>query len=545
LSEKYEGHYVIIRNAISSDRDLSNGTFRLNDGDGNSIVMYDQSGYFTTRVHRLTGLTDYQPPVDGSNITFIRGFLQTHDILGIRIAPAYPGDIVIGASSPSISDVTRDAAEIFSDQAVEITATIIDFDGSVQEAKIFYKVDDGSPDSVVMMQDVVDTTLWSGTIPGITSDSSLVEYYLQAIDNEGRVSTNPTNINAPQFFYLVLNRNVIIQDIQYNPFGTDISGYIGFEVSVRGIVTADTSDLEGTETGTILGPQVYIQNGSGPWSGVNIFGTETLLLERGDDVTVTGIVVESFLVTQISDLDDPASVQVHPSGNALPDPMPISTATINQMTSGETDAEQWEGVLVKYENITVTNENPDGDPGPDPGSGALRNFGDILVADVSDTNTRVGLQYGTHQYHNYWTDSLATYPIRIIGGDTFDAITGVLWFGFGDYRLLPRKDDDFVGHTTGTEEEIGLPGNYELAQNYPNPFNPSTKIQFALPVGGNVTLKVFNLLGQEVQTLINNQVIPAGRHEVVFDASNLPSGIYFYRIHTDSFAQVKKMILLK
>jgi hypothetical protein len=84
-----------------------------------------------------------------------------------------------------------------------------------------------------------------------------------------------------------------------------------------------------------------------------------------------------------------------------------------------------------------------------------------------------------------------------------------------------------------------------LAQNYPNPFNPSTKIQFALPVGGNVTLKVFNLLGQEVQTLINNQVIPAGRHEVIFDASNLPSGIYFYRIHTDSFAQVKKMILLK
>ncbi len=89
LSEKYEGMYVIIRNAISSDRDLGNGTFRLNDGQGNSILMYDQSGYFTTRAHRLTGLTDYEPPVDGSNITFIRGFIQTHSDLGARIAPAY------------------------------------------------------------------------------------------------------------------------------------------------------------------------------------------------------------------------------------------------------------------------------------------------------------------------------------------------------------------------------------------------------------------------------------------------------------------------
>ena len=544
LSEKYEGQYVIIRNAISSDRDLGNGTFRLNDGQGNSILMYDQSGYFTTRTHRLTGITDYQPPVDGSIITFIRGFIQTHSDLGARLAPAYPGDIEIGASAPVISDVIRDAAEIFSDQAVEITASIIDFDGSVQEAKIFYKVD-GSPDSVAMMQDAVDTTMWSGTILGITSDSLLVEYYIQAIDNDGRVSTIPSDIKAPQFFYLVLNRNVIIQDIQYNPFGTNISGYNGFEVSVRGIVTVDTSDIEGTETGTLLGPQVYIQNSSGPWSGVNIFGTEALLLERGDDVTVTGIVVESFLITQISELDDPASVQIHSPGNALPDPMPISTATINQMTSGETDAEQWEGVLVKYENIAVTNENADGDPGPDKGTGGNRNFGDILVADASNSTTRIALQYGTHQYHNYWFDSLATYPIRIEEGNTFDAIAGVLWYGFGSYKLLPRKNDDFVGLATGTDEEYVQPIDYELAQNYPNPFNPSTKIQYALPVEGSVTLKVFNILGQEVITLINNKLVPAGRHEITFDASHLPSGIYLYRIQTDGFVQVKKMILLK
>lgn len=106
LSEKYEGMYVIIRNVVSSDRNLGDGTFRINDGQGNSMGMYDQSAYYTLRSHRLVGLTDYQPPVDGSNITFIRGYIQTHSDLGARIAPAYyPFDMEIGASAPTISEV--------------------------------------------------------------------------------------------------------------------------------------------------------------------------------------------------------------------------------------------------------------------------------------------------------------------------------------------------------------------------------------------------------------------------------------------------------
>jgi len=135
--------------------------------------------------------------------------------------------------------------------------------------------------------------------------------------------------------------------------------------------------------------------------------------------------------------------------------------------------------------------------------------------------------------------------IRIETGNTFDALVGIAWFSFGNYKLVPRKDDDFIGFVTGIDDEISLPIDYTLAQNFPNPFNPSTKIQYALPVEGSVTLKVFNILGQEVITLINNELVTAGRHEVTFDASHLPSGIYLYRIQTDGFVQVKKMILMK
>ena len=94
------------------------------------------------------------------------------------------------------------------------------------------------------------------------------------------------------------------------------------------------------------------------------------------------------------------------------------------------------------------------------------------------------------------------------------------------------------------EIETQIPNKYELAQNYPNPFNPSTTIQFAIPKAGMVSLKVYNILGEEVATLINREM-NAGFQSVNFDASNLSSGLYFYRISASNFLDVKKMLLLK
>lgn len=92
-----------------------------------------------------------------------------------------------------------------------------------------------------------------------------------------------------------------------------------------------------------------------------------------------------------------------------------------------------------------------------------------------------------------------------------------------------------------------LPGtvdSYSLEQNYPNPFNPTTKIRFTIPEQTNVTLKIFNSIGQEVASLLNGQMA-AGNHSVDFNASKLSSGVYFYRIDSPSFTSTKKMILIK
>jgi hypothetical protein len=95
------------------------------------------------------------------------------------------------------------------------------------------------------------------------------------------------------------------------------------------------------------------------------------------------------------------------------------------------------------------------------------------------------------------------------------------------------------------DEITSIADVYMLEQNYPNPFNPSTQIRFNLTDPGFVNLKVYNLLGEEVVKLINNEFYNSGSYEAAFDATNLPSGIYLYRISVNNFSASRKMILIK
>ncbi len=119
------------------------------------------------------------------------------------------------------------------------------------------------------------------------------------------------------------------------------------------------------------------------------------------------------------------------------------------------------------------------------------------------------------------------------------------------YRLSTRKNEAFLldrGATTLVGDLNAVPEHFYLAQNYPNPFNPSTKIRYSIPDVGSglaqTVLKVYDILGNEVATLVNEEK-PAGVYEVTFDASELSSGIYFYKISAGSFNETKKMILLR
>lgn len=103
-----------------------------------------------------------------------------------------------------------------------------------------------------------------------------------------------------------------------------------------------------------------------------------------------------------------------------------------------------------------------------------------------------------------------------------------------------------VGVVTGVEqvESDGIPQEFRLEQNYPNPFNPSTTIEFAVPNKSQVKIKLYDLLGREVATLVDELYQP-GTYKVVFEAGSLPSGLYIYRIEAEGFTKARKLMLLK
>ncbi|MCL5030875.1 MAG: T9SS type A sorting domain-containing protein [Bacteroidetes bacterium] len=138
-------------------------------------------------------------------------------------------------------------------------------------------------------------------------------------------------------------------------------------------------------------------------------------------------------------------------------------------------------------------------------------------------------------------DSSIAYEIRV-EDSTYESKTI-------DVELLPGKkitlpEIQLQSVTDVLNEKDNLPLTYELKQNYPDPFNPSTVISYSIQKEDNVTLKVFNFLGQEVSSLVN-KIQTAGSYKIIFNARSISSGVYFYSLRSGNFIQVKKMVLLK
>ena len=131
--------------------------------------------------------------------------------------------------------------------------------------------------------------------------------------------------------------------------------------------------------------------------------------------------------------------------------------------------------------------------------------------------------------------------------------TGANYYSFEDnnlassvyhYRLKQLDFDGSFEYSNVLEVEVNTPVSFSLSQNYPNPFNPSTNIEYRIPEDGFVSLYIYNSLGQQVLTLVNEHQ-SAGNHSSIFSANNLPSGLYFYELRSGVFTETRKMLLLK
>jgi hypothetical protein len=112
------------------------------------------------------------------------------------------------------------------------------------------------------------------------------------------------------------------------------------------------------------------------------------------------------------------------------------------------------------------------------------------------------------------------------------------------YRLKQIDFDGQFEYSNIIEVDAGAPKQFALEQNYPNPFNPTTTISYQLPVASQVSLKVYDVLGREVMTLVNGEQ-EAGVYNLSLNGATLSSGIYFYRLQSGNFVQTKKMMLVK
>ena len=182
----------------------------------------------------------------------------------------------------------------------------------------------------------------------------------------------------------------------------------------------------------------------------------------------------------------------------------------------------------------------------------------IATVDTSFTGPLASWRQPDNPEVTYFT--YADWPVPIdLSYDDADLMTaGLNGFPLGDLNWFPDKYtewmaqrdaeltqiNDVLYNGTAVREVAGNPTSFKLSQNYPNPFNPTTVINFTIPKAGNVTLKVYNSLGQEVATLING-FKNASNYKVDFNASNLSSGVYFYTLEANNFKQTKKMVLIK
>jgi|GEM_PF-6985508 len=403
---------------------------------------------------------------------------------------------------PVVESVNRTVVIPNANQDTEVTAIVSD-DKGVSSVNLVYS-NDGTIFSSVAMTNTTGNT-WVGNVPeALYNDGDLFGYLVAAADNGAQTDTSDIT--------MLFAGNTRIENIKML---TD-DGVLEFK-NVMAKVTGTVSAGSGTySTGRI---EAYMQDDT---AGVLViaFGTETPAMVEGNSYTVTGKIIQYNGLVEIEPVT-PASDIVDNGSVAAVVPLTTTISEINGYP------EQFEGRLVKIEFAELSSTTA-WLAGSSSGS-TMKIFVGTDTLDLRvDADTDI------------WGTDAPTFPQDIIG--VLGQFDSSIPYNSG-YQLMPRRLADFDA-SVGVDDQNGIPTVYDLSQNYPNPFNPSTKIKFSLPESGLVSLKIYDILGREVATLINEE-LPASYQTVDFNASNLSTGIYFYRINVNNYTSVKKMILMK
>jgi len=324
-------------------------------------------------------------------------------------------------------------------------------------------------------------------------------------------------------FVLSLVFATTIYDIQYTteagPDGDYPSLFDGQEVTTTGIVTV-------IEVGTSEGNFIISMPDGGEWSALYVYGANYLnpnnpIVSIGDEVEVTGYIDEYYGFTELSGNDEEVTVTILNTGIPIPTFIELTADVIGT-------SEQYEGVLVKVNDITCLQE-------PD-------------VNGIWFGNDVTGI-CGFDDLYLYWDNWVPEFIVNI--GDTFDVIQGFVAYSRENYCVCPRGWDDINPIVSSNENTVNV--SSEFIGCYPNPFNPQTTAYLNLKNDSKVSINVYNIKGEKIRTLINEN-LTVGEHHIVWNGTDnnhkkVSSGIYFFETgivcDNGDYTSVKKVILLK
>lgn len=504
LAEQWEGQFVRIASSQIIDNNVSSNRASISDSTGIATFLDDYFRFYRSRFDNNT----YNWPANGSEVDatgFVRGLTD-----GYSLNPRDFNDLIILGGPPVISNATRSPALVTSMDDVTVSADITD-NSSITSAEIHYSINNGSFQTAPM---TANGDSWSGIIPA-QSDAIGLRYFISATDTDANTSTLPADTSRATgsiLRYVVRDNGLFISDIQdTRGYSDGASPYQNYIVTISGVVMSSPSQFSG----------YFIQDAEAAWSGI-LVNNLSAAYQIGDLIEVTGRVIENFGWTQI----DANSNSLLTAGFGAWNPIVLPTGDI---ATGGALGETYESVFVEVQNVTVTDALPD----------SANNFGEFIIDDGSG-GVRV--------------DDLSAQYEGNLGGEIMNGMMGDLRgfhaYTFSRFKIEPRDSNDVMLFPVGIEDEIGIPGEFALEQNYPNPFNPTTTIRYSVPAAGaNVSLVVFNQLGQQVRAISGLKQTP-GTHQVVWDARNdngvaVTSGIYLYRLTQGENQITRKMLLLR
>lgn len=524
--------YVRIEGARVVDRDVSsdrpNLTFSSDDGvtfvnfyDTSIRYRNDRDGTFYDDLGFNTRMDDFVPPPIGATVN-IQGFLSFNsddpfnrsgandggDVI-LNINPFADSDLEVTAAPPTIVSVSRPGVNPAT-PGFDVTAVVTPgTDRTITRVEII--AEDLTNGGTTTSSTTADGDDYTGTVAIADGVEGFISYTIEAEDDLGAVVTSdPEIISVTETVDSIEKIKRTADDGPGNSPFKDI------------VTTMNITAIVQTDPGSSGIIAVQDDEGLAPWSGIFI-NPDGVTLSRGDLINITEATPvrrDQFGFANETWLTD-VTMTVMSSGNATYPYKEVNT----DLLQDESIAEAHQGMMLKFNDVEITNN----DAGFGQWEFGTVNADDTVQDAVQADDVSPLVAGGVDTFTN---------------GDRLEFIQGAWIFAFGTYRVLPEDPATDYGSVNVSNEDLSVPGAFGLAQNFPNPFNPVTAINYAIPAAGHVTLEVFDILGRSVSMLVDGAVT-AGEHTVRFDAADLPSGMYLYRLSTGENVTTKKMLLLK